>query len=68
LPCAGEENPIGVEKIAPIFEASDIARAVATEVVMGPAGVGEAEVAIPGDTDPVEVQTLDLNSVAASSR
>ena len=60
MPCAGEGNPVGVEKIAAIFEAGDIAPAVATEVVMGPAGVGEAEVAIPGDADPVEFQTLDL--------
>jgi hypothetical protein len=60
LPCAGEENPVGVEKIPPIFEAGDIAPAVAAEVVMGPAGVGEAEVAIPGDADPVEFEALDL--------
>src|SRR5262249_2751107 len=60
LPCAGEENPVGVEEIAAIFGTGDVAPAVAAEVMMRPACVAEAEVAIPGDPDPVEFQPLDL--------
>src|SRR5262245_41164040 len=56
FPRPGEKDAVGIEKIAAAFGARDLAPAVAAELVMAPAGVGRAEIAIPGDADPIELE------------
>ena len=57
---ASEEDPVGVAEVGAVVNVADVAPGVASEILKTPAGSGEAQVVIPGDTGPVEFEALDL--------
>src|ERR671934_1043296 len=55
LPSAGQQNAIGIFQIAPPFEGVNTLPSVATKRPVVPPLVGETEIRVPHDTNPVQL-------------
>jgi hypothetical protein len=60
LPSASEQDSVRIAEVASVVRIRDIAPSITSEVVKGPSGTAETQVAVPSYTSPVKFQSLHL--------
>lgn len=55
-----QENPIGIDQIAPIVAIVNLGPAIAAKIMVGPSGFREPKVTVPIHAGPVKFQSYDL--------